>query len=78
MSGRVCRHVHTIMSLRVCVCVRVCVYLYVNICLCYRSHLSLYFSVYLVLIKPSPGPPGLHLQVRSLVLRDQQVKFTGL
>lgn len=41
------------------------------------SHLSLYLRVYLVWMWISPRPPGLHLQLRSLVLWDQHVKFTG-
>lgn len=41
------------------------------------TDLSLYLSVYFVLMKVSPWPPGAHLQVRSLVFLDQQVRFTG-
>lgn len=41
------------------------------------AHLSLYLRVYLVWMWVSPRPPGLHLQLRSLVLWDQHVKFTG-
>lgn len=41
------------------------------------THLSLYFSVYLVPIWVSPRPPDFHLQVKSFALWDQQVKFTG-
>lgn len=41
------------------------------------SHLNLYLRVYLVLMKVSPRPPGVHLQLRSFVFRDQQVRLTG-
>ena len=41
------------------------------------GHLSLYLRMYWVGMKVSPSPPGLHWQLRSLVLRDQQVRLTG-
>lgn len=40
-------------------------------------YLSLYLSVYCVLMLVSPLPPGAQLQVRSLVFLDQQVRLTG-
>lgn len=42
-----------------------------------RTYLSLYLSVYCVLMLVSPFPPGAQLQVRSLVFLDQQVRLTG-
>lgn len=41
------------------------------------AYLSLYLSLYCVLILVSPFPPGAQLQVRSLVFLDQQVRLTG-
>lgn len=41
------------------------------------AHLSLYLSVYWVLMLVSPFPPGAQLHVRSLVFLDQQVRLTG-
>lgn len=40
-------------------------------------YLSLYLSVYCVLMLVSPFPPGAQLHVRSLVFLDQQVRLTG-
>lgn len=42
-----------------------------------RIYLSLYLSVYCVLMLVSPFPPGTQLQVRSLVFLDQQVRLAG-
>lgn len=41
------------------------------------TYLSLYLSLYWVLMFVSPLPPGAQLQVRSLVFLDQQVRLTG-
>lgn len=41
------------------------------------SYFSLYLRMYLVLINVSSWLPGLHLQLRSLVFRDQHVMLTG-
>lgn len=46
-------------------------------CMCVYIYLSLYLSVYCVLMLVSPFPPGTQLQVRSLVFLDQQVRLTG-
>ncbi len=46
-----------------------------TVCVC--IYLSLYLSVYCVLMLVSPFPPGAQLQVRSLVFLDQQVRLTG-
>lgn len=45
---------------------------------CRPTYLSLYLSMYWVLMLVSPFPPGAQLQVRSLVFLDQQVRLTGL
>lgn len=47
------------------------------VCVCACIYLSLYLSVYCVLMFVSPFPPGAQLQVRSLVFLDQQVRLTG-
>lgn len=41
------------------------------------AHLNLYLRVYLVWMWVSPAPPGLHLQLKSFVFRDQHVKLSG-